>query len=135
MRPGARAEGGKVRTMADSKSVMVLDDEPIVGARLRPALEKQGFEVEVFTDSTEALRRLGEKTFTVLVTDIKMRGPSGMDVLRAVKESAPATQVIVITGYATIETNYEAEALGAFHFVAKPFTMKELVKLVAKAAR
>jgi len=121
--------------MPEEKSVMVLDDEPIVGARLRPPLEKQGFTVEVFTDSTAALQRLGERTFTVLVTDIKMRGPSGMDVLRAVKESAPKTQVIVITGYATIETNHEAEALGACHFVAKPFTMKELVKLVVKAAK
>jgi DNA-binding NtrC family response regulator len=121
--------------MADEKSVMVLDDEPIVGARLRPALEKQGFTVEVFTDSSAALQRLTERSFRVIVTDIKMRGPSGMDVLRAVKESAPATQVIVITGYATIETNHEAEALGAFHFVAKPFTMKELVRLVVKAAK
>ena len=121
--------------MREEKSVLVLDDEPIVGARLRPALEKQGFNVEVFTDSPSALQRLQEKTFTVLVTDIKMRGPSGMDVLREVKNRAPETQVIVITGYATIESNREAEALGAFHFIAKPFTLKELVKLVVKAAK
>ncbi len=121
--------------MADANTVMVLDDEPIVGERLKPALEKEGFTVEVFTDSTSAIERLKEKNFSVLVTDMKMRGPSGMDVLRFVGENAPRTQVIVITGYATIETNHEAEALGAFNFVAKPFKMKELVKLVTKAAR
>jgi DNA-binding NtrC family response regulator len=115
------------------KSVMVLDDEPIVGERLKPALEKEGFAVEVFTESGRALDRLREKRFSVLVTDLKMQGPSGMDVLRFVKERDPETQVILITGFATIEKNDEALALGAFQFVAKPFRMKDLVKMVEKA--
>ncbi|MGC8724041.1 MAG: response regulator [Acidobacteriota bacterium] len=117
------------------KSVMVLDDEPIVGDRLKPVLEREGFEVEVFTESERALERLKERSFHVLVTDMKMKGPSGMDLLRFIKEKAPSTQVIVITGYATIETSHEAQALGAFQFIAKPFKMKELAKLVSKAAR
>ncbi len=121
--------------MAANKDVMVLDDEPIVGDRLRPALEQEGFAVEVFTDSSRAIARLREKQFGVLVTDVKMRGPSGMDVLRFVKEQSPSTQVIVITGYATIETNHEADALGACQFVTKPFKMKDLVKLVTKSSR
>lgn len=117
------------------KSVMVLDDEPIVGDRLKPVLEREGFEVETFTESEAALQRLKEKSFDVLVTDMKMRGPTGMDVLRYAKESATGTQVIVITGYATIETNREAEALGAYQFIAKPFKMAELAKLVSQAAK
>jgi DNA-binding NtrC family response regulator len=117
------------------KSVMVLDDEPIVGERLKPVLESEGFAVEVFTDSTAALERLKQKTFSVLVTDMKMHGPSGMDILRFVQEAAAPTQVIVITGYATIETSHEARALGAYHFIAKPFKMKDLVKLVVKASK
>ena len=117
------------------KSVMVLDDEPIVGDRLKPVLEREGFEVETFTESDAALKRLHERSFDVLVTDMKMRGPTGMDVLRYVKEKAAATQVIVITGYATIETNREAEALGAYQFIAKPFKMAELAKLVSQAAK
>lgn len=121
--------------MSEDRDVMVLDDEPIVGERLRPALEKEGFTVEVFTDSAMAISRLKEKSFGVLVTDMKMRGPSGMDVLRFVREKAPKTQVIVITGYATIETSHEASAWGAYQFVAKPFKLKELVKLVDKAAK
>jgi DNA-binding NtrC family response regulator len=121
--------------MQDQKSVMVLDDEPIVGERLKPALEKEGFKVEVFVESAQAVERLKAARFDVIVTDMKMRGPSGMDVLRYIKDNAPATQVIVITGYATIETNHEAQALGAYQFVPKPFKMKELVKLVAKAAK
>lgn len=114
---------------------MVLDDEPIVGDRLRPALEKEGFFVEVFTDSTAAMDRLKEKAFGVLVTDVKMRGPSGMDVLRFIREKAPGTRVIVITGYATIEASHEADALGAVQFLTKPFKLKDLVKLVAKSSQ
>ncbi len=121
--------------MAQGTDVMVLDDEPIVGERLRPALEKEGHTVEVFTDSEQAIDRLKQKRFGVLVTDMKMRGPSGMDVLRFVREQAPGTQVIVITGYATIETSHEANAWGAYRFVAKPFKLKELVKLVEQAAK
>jgi DNA-binding NtrC family response regulator len=121
--------------MPANKDVMVLDDEPIVGERLRPALEQEGFQVEVFTDSKAAIDRLKEKQFGVLVTDVKMRGPTGMDVLRFVRENAPGTQVIVITGYATIETSHEADALGAFQFVAKPFKIKDVVRLVTKSSR
>ncbi len=121
--------------MPGNKDVMVLDDEPIVGDRLKPALEREGFQVDVFTDSGTAIERLKQKPFAVLVTDVKMRGPSGMDVLRFVKETSPATQVIVITGYATIETRHEADALGAVQFVAKPFKIKDIVKLVVKSAR
>ena len=121
--------------MKDAKTVLVLDDEPIVGDRLKPVLEKEGFEVEVFTDSAAAMDRLKEKDFTVLVTDLKMKGASGMDVLRFTTENKPNMKVIVITGYATIETDYEAQAMGAFDFIAKPFKMKELAKIVIKASK
>jgi DNA-binding NtrC family response regulator len=114
--------------------VMVLDDEPIVGERLRPVLEKKGFRVETFTESQRALERLSEKKFHVLVTDIKMSGPSGMDVLRYLKDHDADTQAIVITGYATMERAREAQYLNA-EFVPKPFKLEQIVKLVAKAAK
>ncbi len=114
--------------------VMVLDDEPIVGERLRPVLEKKGFRVETFTESQKALERLSEKKFHVLVTDIKMSGPNGMDVLRYLKDHHADTQAIVITGYATMERAREAQYLNA-EFVPKPFKLEQIVKLVAKAAK
>jgi DNA-binding NtrC family response regulator len=115
-------------------SVMVLDDEPIVGDRLKPVLEKAGYEVEVFTESPKALTRLEEKSFHVLVTDLKMSGPGGLDVLRFLKDHDRETKAIVITGYATIERAREAESLEA-EFVTKPFKMEQIVKLVDKAAK
>lgn len=114
--------------------VMILDDEPIVGERLKPVLEKKGFQVETFTESQKALERLGEKKFHVLVTDLRMSEPDGMDVLRFLRDHHPDTQAIVITGYATIERAREAQYLNA-EFVPKPFKLDQIAKLVARAAK
>jgi DNA-binding NtrC family response regulator len=115
--------------------VLVLDDEAIVCERIKEHLEKRGFVVEAFTESPKALDRLAAKTFDVVVTDFKMAGPTGLDVLRLVKQRSPATQVIIITGFASIETANEAEIVGAFDFICKPFQLEDIHTLVKKAAR
>lgn len=120
--------------MAEERSVLVLDDERIVGDRLKPALEKEGFAVEVFTDSRAAIERLAQKHFSVLVTDLKMRGPSGIDVLVHARQNCPDTRVIVITAYASEDVSREVRSLGAYHFVAKPFKTREFLRLVAQAS-
>ena len=120
--------------MKDPILVMVLDDEAIVGERLRPVLENAGFQVETFTESPKALKRLEEKKFDILVTDLKMDGPSGLDVLRYLKEHQPETQAILVTGYPTIERCRDTEYLNAV-FVTKPFKLEQIVKLVQAAAR
>jgi pyruvate,water dikinase len=127
--------GEEERAMANRTEVLVLDDEPIVGERLKEFLEKKGMSVETFTDSREALGRLGEKQFQVVVTDLKMKGPSGLEVLLEVKNRRLPTEVIVITGYRSIEAAREAECVGAFGFVDKPFRLEALHDLVAKAAK
>jgi DNA-binding NtrC family response regulator len=121
--------------MADTIEVMVLDDEPTVGERLKEFFEKQGMAVEVFVDSQTAVQRLDEKRFNVVVTDLKMKGPSGLDVLQAVKRHHLPTQVIIITGYRTFEATRGAEFIGAFGFVDKPFRLEKLGKMVKKAAK
>lgn len=120
--------------MEKVKNVLILDDEPIVGERLKPVLEKAGFNVETFTESQKALDRLEEKKFHVVITDIRMSAPDGIDVLSFVKKRGLNTQVIVITGYGSIETVLDSKYLGAFSYVKKPFKMDELCKLVVKAA-
>ena len=121
--------------MEKRKDVLILDDEPIVGERLRPVLEKAGFNVETYTESQKALKRLEEKRFQVVVTDVKMSGPDGIDVLSFVKKRGLDTQVIVITGYGSIETVLDSKYLGAFKFIRKPFKMDDLCKVVIKAAK
>lgn len=118
--------------MGKKTEILILDDEPIVCDRLKPALEKCGYSVETFTDSQEAIDQLARKRYDVLITDLKMSGPSGLDVLRFVKEQAPATHVIVITGYATAEQAKESMKSGAVDFIAKPFRISQLRELVAR---
>jgi DNA-binding NtrC family response regulator len=119
----------------DPTSVMVVDDEQIVCDRLREHLEKNGFQVDTATDSAKALAALEEKRYHVVVTDLKMAGPSGLDVLHNIRQRGYATQVIIITGYGSLESAREAEAVGAYGFLCKPFELKDLTKLVRNASK
>jgi DNA-binding NtrC family response regulator len=114
--------------------VLVLDDEPIVGKRLQPALAKVGCDVEVFDNPAAALARMREKRFHIVVTDIRMEDIDGIEVLERVLNRWPETKVVMITGYATVEVAREAIAKGAFDFIAKPFKPQELRDVIAKAA-
>lgn len=116
-------------------SVCILDDEAIVGDRLQPELEDEGYEVETFTDSEAALKRVNEKYFDIVITDLKMEGIDGMEFLERVKKKWPKSEVIVITGYATIETFRESFVKGAFEFIAKPFRLSEIREAVKKAKK
>jgi len=118
----------------DKLVVMVLDDEPIVGKRLKPTLTKCGFEVETFLDPKSALERLKEKEFDIVVTDLKMEGLDGIQILEYIVENCKNTRVILITGYATVEVAREALVKGAFDFVAKPFKPNDLRAVINKAA-
>ena len=120
--------------MSQNVEIMVLDDEPIVGERLKDYLEKKGMYVEAFTESPAAIDRLKEKSFDVIVTDIKMQGPNGIEVLMAAKKQAAHSSVILITGYGSFETMREAEAVGAFDYICKPFKVEEIYKKIVKAA-
>ncbi len=120
--------------MSERLSVLVLDDEPIVGRRLAPALAKVGCDVEVFEAPEPALKRIQEKEFQIVVTDIRMEDIDGIEVLEKVMALHPRTKVIMITGYATVEVAREALAKGAFDFIAKPFKPQELRDVIARAA-
>jgi DNA-binding NtrC family response regulator len=115
-------------------SILILDDEPIVVRRLKPALEKMGYQVETFTRSEEALARIEEKDFHIVITDLKMEGVDGMTFLTRVKERSPHTEVIVITGFATMATTRESFQKGVFDFLAKPFKIAEMQQTVQRAA-
>jgi DNA-binding NtrC family response regulator len=119
--------------MATKTSVCILDDESIVGDRLQPEMEDDGYEVEVFTDSASAIQRLEDRCFDIFISDLKMEGVDGMGFLEKVKEYCPGSQVIIITGYATIETARESFVRGAYDYIAKPFRISEIRDAVKKA--
>jgi DNA-binding NtrC family response regulator len=114
------------------KKVLLLDDEPIVCERLKPALEKLGFYVESYQDGQKVVDRVMEESFDVLVTDLKMQKPDGLEVMEFVRRHSPATKVIVITGFATVDTAVETLKGGAVDFIAKPFKIRTLCELIVK---
>jgi len=120
-------------TEKPQKTILILDDEDIVLKRLKPALEKNGYSVETFSRSQQAFDRIMEKNFDIIITDLKMDGLDGMQFLTLVKEKSPKTEVIVITGFATMETAKESFQKGVFDFLAKPFKIAEIIETVKKA--
>ena len=121
--------------MEDKKiDVLLVDDEAIVGNRLRPALTKIGCQVEVFEDPKEALKRIDEKEFDIIVTDIMMADVNGIQLLEYAQKKSSRTKVIIITGYATEALAREAMAKGAFDMISKPFRPNDLREVIAKAA-
>ncbi|HLB94868.1 MAG TPA: response regulator [Nitrospiria bacterium] len=121
--------------MAGKLEILLLDDEPIVGKRLKPALAKIGCNVEVFEDPRQALDRIHQKTFDIVVTDIRMDGIDGLEILEHVLRKSPRTKVIMITGYAMMAVAREAMEKGAYDFISKPFTPDDLRKIIAMAAQ
>jgi len=120
--------------MKPSFRILVIDDEKTVCERLSMELERAGFDVEAYTESSQALERLSSQHFDLVITDIKMRGPNGIEVMNFVNENHPTTRVIVITGFATVETAREALKGGAVDFIPKPFKMSELREFALRLA-
>jgi DNA-binding NtrC family response regulator len=113
--------------------LLVVDDEPIVGKRLQQVFSKMGLEVETFTSAAPALAAMAERPFDVVVTDLKMEGIDGMEVLATVRQRNPGTRVIIITGYAEQETAKAAFSQGVFDFIAKPFRLDDLKRIIVRA--
>ncbi len=113
--------------------ILIVDDEPIVGERLKSFIEKDGHRVEAFADPAQAVQRLKEKDFDIVISDIRMEEIDGIRVMEEVLQRSRRTRVIMITGYATLELAREALTKGAFDFIAKPFKVKEIRKTIKKA--
>lgn len=114
-------------------SVLVVDDELNIRTALAKILEKAGHKVLAAESGDQALGRLHETTFDVVLTDLKMVGTGGMDVLRAVKQGQPEAEVILLTAYGTIDSAVEAIKIGAYDYLTKPTDPERLVHVVAKA--
>jgi DNA-binding NtrC family response regulator len=118
---------------AGRAKLLVVDDEPIALRNLERVLAKEGYEVTTAPSGQAALRHLREGAFAAVLTDLKMEKVDGMQVLRRSKEIDPDAEVILITGYAAIETAIEAMKQGAYHYLAKPFKLDEVRKVVREA--
>ncbi|CDM64504.1 sigma-54-dependent transcriptional regulator [Pyrinomonas methylaliphatogenes] len=114
--------------------LLVVEDEANLRLVLQKELERMGHEVHTAADGEAALRALEEESFDVLLCDINMPRMNGMELLRRVRERANPPEVIMLTGYATVETAVEAMKLGAYDYLTKPYRIVELDALVRQAA-
>jgi len=117
----------------DETKVLVVDDEAVIREGVRRILENSGFMVETCASGRLALEMIQEKSYQLVITDLKMPGMGGMEVLKTIKILQPEVPVIIITGYSTVETAVEAMKNGAVDYVAKPFTPDILMEKICKA--
>jgi signal transduction histidine kinase len=114
-------------------TILVVDDEPFVCELLLGFLTTLGHTVHEAPSGEEGLRMATERRYDVIFTDIKMPGISGIEVLERVKAIDPSIQVVVITGYGSVESAVECMKLGAFDYISKPFHLEEIEILVRRA--
>ncbi len=114
--------------------ILVVDDEQSMRELLSIMLRKEGYDVVAATDGESAIKAIQNDIFDLIITDIKMPKIGGIELLRTVKEVSPETVVIVMTAFATTETRVDADKLGAYDYITKPFKSMEEVKLVIQKA-
>jgi DNA-binding NtrC family response regulator len=113
--------------------IMVIDDEKIVCDMAKMSLDQEGYEVETFLNAEPALKRLAAQKFDIVVTDYKMKGIDGMEVLRTVRRLYPDTKVIMITAFANLDAAIEALRSDVHDFFPKPVKIKELKASIQRA--
>jgi len=121
--------------MTDPVNILIIDDEEAIQDSCKQVLAREGYKVYFTANSHEGLRIFRDKLIHVILLDLKLPGINGMEILPTLKKEKPETPVIIITGFATIESAVEAIKLGAFDYLSKPFSPAELRVIVNKALR
>ncbi len=116
-----------------TKKVLVIDDEQIVLDSIRKILKDEDCEVDVALSGREGLESALNRHYDVVLTDIRMPDIGGMRVLRDIKRAKPSLPVVMITGYATVQSAVQAMHLGAMEYVEKPFTPEKIIEVVSTA--
>lgn len=113
--------------------ILITDDDMDLRELLTEAVKNWGYEVSVARDGDEALRKLRMERFDIVITDLMMPGMDGLTLLQKIKDLDKEILVIIITGYATIETAVKAIESGAYDYIAKPFRLDELMIVIKNA--
>lgn len=119
----------------EKKTVLIVDDDPLTRESLRHGLELHGYEVMEAWDPPMALSTIRNRFVHVVLLDLYLPGDSGLHLLREIKDLSEDTQVIIITGYASVASAVEAMNEAAFAYVEKPIDMAKLVETIERALR
>ena len=115
--------------------IMVVDDEQSMCEFLEIILLRNGYQVSCFTDAFAAVASLDRESYDLIISDIKMPSMSGLELLRTIKKKTPATEIIMITAFASTTTVIEAMKNGAFDYISKPFKVDEILLTIEKALK
>ncbi len=113
--------------------ILIIEDEQIARKNLEHILVKEGYKVTAVDTGTKGLALIKSKTFDLIITDYKMKKMDGMQILEHSRELQPLTEVIMITGYATVDNAVTAMREGAYHYIAKPYKIDEVRKIIREA--
>ena len=116
-----------------NKTILVVDDEIGIRQSLKKILEKEGYTVLTASNGEEAFREIRGGDIDLLITDIRMAGMDGLELLGVCKSVSPYTEVIMITGYASVDTAVDSMKQGAYDYITKPFKKADILKAVQKA--
>jgi len=116
-----------------TRKILLVEDEAVVRESVRDWLVEDGYDVECVGTGEEALERIKEEEFGVVVLDLRLPGVDGLQVFEHVKEVTPETKGIIITAYPSRETQEKAKRMGLLDYLPKPFKVEELEKIVSGA--
>ncbi len=121
--------------MAARKRVLVVDDEVRLAFLLKQSLLSLGPEYDIQTANTgnDALSIMDREPYDLVITDYRMEGMGGLDLMKAIRSKRPATLIILMTAYGSDEVQAEAERLHAFRYITKPFPIEEFQRIVREA--
>ena len=114
-------------------NILIVDDSESIRRVLNDVLRSNGYHTALAASGEEAIALMREDIFDIAIADLKMGEVNGLDILKVVKDISPDIEVIMITGYATIDTAVEAMKLGAYDFITKPINIEELLMIINKA--
>jgi DNA-binding NtrC family response regulator len=114
-----------------SQSILIVDDEAIIRDFLSEVLED--YDITLASDGDEAIAKLKERAFDLIITDLRMPKVPGQEVVKAARELRPNAKVVVISGYSSLHTVSQSVSHGACAFLSKPFSIKELMQTVTAA--
>jgi len=120
-------------TCKNRPRVLIVDDQLSMAETLADGLAELGYEAVALSSSREAAKRLADDSFDALVTDLRMPGLDGLELLKISRAAVPSRPVIVMTAYSAVESAIESIRQGAFHYLTKPFKLDELVLFLDRA--
>ncbi|MGM0532442.1 MAG: sigma-54-dependent transcriptional regulator [Bacteroidota bacterium] len=119
--------------MAKQLKILIVDDDPTFGLMLETFLNKHQYETTLVGNSEEALRKIRNVFFDVLLLDLRLPGKDGLEMLKSVKQVSPESQVVMMTAYADIQSAVQSIKLGAYDYVSKPVNPEEILQIISEA--